>query len=97
MRLCERLVPSLQLTEDDFYAVIDTNLKGVCFCCKYAIPYMKQVGEGAIITVSSRAAFMPTNIAPIYCASKAAALSCDPSHRSRTRQRQHPRQHGYSQ
>ena len=71
----ERLIPSLQLTEDAFYAVIDTNLKGVCFCCKYAIPYMKQVGGGAIITVSSRAAFMPTNIAPIYCASKAAALS----------------------
>jgi meso-butanediol dehydrogenase / (S,S)-butanediol dehydrogenase / diacetyl reductase len=71
----ERLAPSLELTEADFYAVIDTNLKGVCFCCKYAIPYMKQAGGGAIVTVSSRAAFMPTNIAPIYCASKAAALS----------------------
>ena len=71
----ELLVSTLDLTETDFYEVIDTNLKGVCFCCKYAIPYMKQVGGGAIVTVSSRAAFMPTNIAPIYCASKAAALS----------------------
>lgn len=67
--------PTLELTEEEFDRIMAVNVKGVFFCCKYAIPYMKQVGGGSIVTVSSRAAFIPTNVAPIYCASKAAAWS----------------------
>ena len=67
--------PTTELTEAEFDEVMGTNVKGVFFCCKYAIPYMKQAGGGAIVTTSSRAAVIPTNVAPIYCASKAAALS----------------------
>jgi len=62
-----------ELTEEEFDYVMGVNVKGVFFCCKYAVPYMKQNGGGAIVTTSSRAAFIPTNVAPIYCASKAAA------------------------
>ena len=67
--------PTLELTEEEFDRVFAVNVKGVFFCCKHAIPYMKQAGGGSIVTVSSRAALIPTNVAPIYCASKAAAQS----------------------
>ena len=67
--------PTVELTEEEFDRVMGVNIKGVFFCCKHAIPHMKRAGGGAIVTTSSRAAFIPTNVAPIYCASKAAALS----------------------
>jgi NAD(P)-dependent dehydrogenase (short-subunit alcohol dehydrogenase family) len=67
--------PTVELTEEEFDQIMGVNIKGVFFCCKHAIPYMKQAGGGAIVTTSSRAAFIPTNVAPIYCASKAAAQS----------------------
>ena len=67
--------PTTELTEEEFDRVMAVNVKGVFFCCKYAIPYMKQAGGGSIVTTSSRAAFIPTNVAPIYCATKAAAAS----------------------
>ncbi len=67
--------PTVDLTEEEFDQVMGANVKGVFFCCKHAIPHMKRAGGGAIVTTSSRAAFIPTNVAPIYCASKAAALS----------------------
>jgi NAD(P)-dependent dehydrogenase (short-subunit alcohol dehydrogenase family) len=65
----------LDLTEEEFERVMGTNVKGVVFCCKHAIPYMKKAGGGAIVTVSSRAAFISTNAVPVYCASKGAAFS----------------------
>ena len=65
--------PTTELTEEEFDYVMGVNVKGVFFCCKHAVPYMKQSGGGAIVTTSSRAALIPTNVAPIYCASKAAA------------------------
>jgi meso-butanediol dehydrogenase / (S,S)-butanediol dehydrogenase / diacetyl reductase len=67
--------PTTELTEEEFDHMMAVNVKSVFFCCKYAIPYMKQVGGGSIVTTSSRAAFIPTNVAPIYCATKAAAAS----------------------
>lgn len=67
--------PTLDLTEEEFDRVMAVNVKGVFFCCKHAIAHMKRTGGGAIVTTSSRAAFIPTNVAPIYCASKAAAWS----------------------
>ncbi len=67
--------PTTELTEEEFDHVMAVNVKGVFFCCKYAIPYMKQIGGGSIVTTSSRTAFIPTNAAPIYCATKAAAAS----------------------
>jgi 3-oxoacyl-[acyl-carrier protein] reductase len=40
---------------DDFRAVIETNLGGAFYCCREAIPLMKQRGGGYIINVSSLA------------------------------------------
>jgi NAD(P)-dependent dehydrogenase (short-subunit alcohol dehydrogenase family) len=40
---------------EDFRAVIETNLCGVFYCCREAIPLMKQRGGGYIINISSLA------------------------------------------
>jgi meso-butanediol dehydrogenase / (S,S)-butanediol dehydrogenase / diacetyl reductase len=67
--------PTIELTEEEFDRVMAVNVKGTFFCCKYAIPHMKRVGGGSIVTISSRAAFIPTNVRPLYCATKGAAAS----------------------
>lgn len=40
---------------EDFRAVIETNLFGVFYCCREAIPRMKERGGGYIINISSLA------------------------------------------
>lgn len=40
---------------EDFRAVIETNLMGVFYCCREAIPEMKKRGGGYIINISSLA------------------------------------------
>ena len=40
---------------EDFRAVLETNLFGVFYCCREAIPLMKQRGGGYIINISSLA------------------------------------------
>ena len=67
----------LQLSGDDFDKIMAINVKGVFYCCKHAIPYMKQNGGGAIVTLSSRSAFIPfpSGCSVAYNASKAACLS----------------------
>lgn len=42
-----------EITEDDYDYIMDINLKGTFFMCKYAIPEMKKRGKGAIINVGS--------------------------------------------
>jgi len=55
---------------DDFRAVIETNLCGVFYCCRQAIPLMKQRGGGYIINVSSLAGANPHARMAAYNASK---------------------------
>ena len=55
---------------DDFRAVIETNLCGVFYCCREAIPLMKQRGGGYIINVSSLAGANPHARMAAYNASK---------------------------
>lgn len=43
----------VELAEEDWDRVLDTNLKGMYLACKYVIPYMLQQGSGAIVNVSS--------------------------------------------
>jgi NAD(P)-dependent dehydrogenase (short-subunit alcohol dehydrogenase family) len=46
----------VELSEEVWDKVIDTNLKSVFLTCKYALPYMEKQGSGAIVNVSSMAA-----------------------------------------
>ncbi len=50
--------------------ILDTNLKGMAFTCKYAIPVMRRQGGGAIINISSIAAVISHPLV-IYKLSKA--------------------------
>jgi NAD(P)-dependent dehydrogenase (short-subunit alcohol dehydrogenase family) len=47
----------LKVTEEEWDAVMNTNLKSILFMCKYAVPEMKKVGGGAIVNNASMAAF----------------------------------------
>lgn len=44
-----------EMAVDDFRAVLETNLFGVFYCCRQAIPLMRQRGGGYIINISSLA------------------------------------------
>ena len=44
-----------QMTVEDWQATIETNLSGVFYCCRAAIPLMKQRGGGYIINIGSLA------------------------------------------
>src|SRR5262249_42266498 len=60
----------VETSGDDFRAVIETNLCGVFYCCREAIPLMKQRGGGYIINVSSLAGANPHPRMAAYHASK---------------------------
>ncbi len=47
----------LMFVEEDWDAVMNTNLKSIVFLCRYAVPEMKKVGGGAIVNNASIAAF----------------------------------------
>ena len=47
--------PVDQLTPEDWDATIATNLSGVFYCCREAIPVMRQRGSGYIFNISSLA------------------------------------------
>ena len=51
--------------------MIDTNLTGVFFCCRAAIPHLKQRGGGWIVNISSLASQNPFAGGACYSATKA--------------------------
>jgi NAD(P)-dependent dehydrogenase (short-subunit alcohol dehydrogenase family) len=60
------------MSVDQWHQVIDTNLNGVFYCCRAAIPHMKTRGGGWIINISSLAGKNAFARGAAYCASKAA-------------------------
>ncbi|HTO83150.1 MAG TPA: SDR family oxidoreductase [Methylomirabilota bacterium] len=58
-------------TEAEWDRVIDVNLKGTFFMCRYAIPHLEKTG-GGIINISSDAGVIGSKGVAIYCASKGA-------------------------
>ena len=63
--------PALEITEDDWDAVVDTNLKGVFFCAQAAARTMIPRGSGRIINIASQLAIVSRPDRAAYCASKA--------------------------
>jgi len=59
------------MSMDDWRQVIDTNLSGVFYCTRAAIPEMKRRGGGWIINISSLAGKNAFAGGAAYCASKA--------------------------
>ena len=62
--------PLVDMAEEDWDRVIDTNLKGVWLCLKYEIPQMLKNGGGTIVNMASVAGLMGTPGAAHYGASK---------------------------
>jgi 3-oxoacyl-[acyl-carrier protein] reductase len=59
-----------EMSLDDWHAVIETNVNGVFYCTREALPRMKKRGGGYVINVSSLAGRNAFPGASAYCASK---------------------------
>ena len=66
-----RRQPALEVTEENWDAVMDTNLKGPFFCAQAASKPMIEKGFGRIINISSQLAVVAGENRAAYCASKA--------------------------
>lgn len=62
--------PVADMSLDDWHAVIETNVNGVFYCTREAIPRMRKRGGGYIFNVSSLAGRNAFPTAAAYCASK---------------------------
>lgn len=65
-----RRADAVDFTEEDWDAVIDTNLKSVFFLCQAAGRHMIQAGSGRIINIASMLTFQGGIRVPSYTASK---------------------------
>ena len=69
-------VPFLELRESDWDYVLDVNLKGSCFCAQAVAKRMVAAGRpGAIINLTSGAAYRGSPRGAHYCASKGGVVS----------------------
>jgi 3-oxoacyl-[acyl-carrier protein] reductase len=62
--------PVDQLSPEEWNSVIETNLSGVFYCCREAIPFMRRRGGGYIFNISSLAGVNPFAGGSAYNASK---------------------------
>ena len=67
--------PVEQTTDEDWARVIDTNLTGVFYCSRAAVPAMRAGGGGWIINIASLAGRNYFANASAYCASKAGLVA----------------------
>ena len=79
--------PVVDFDPDDWDAVLNSNLKAVYLCAKYALPSMLEQGSGQIVNVLSIAAKVPFEASSAYCAAKAGALALTKVLASEVRQR----------
>jgi NAD(P)-dependent dehydrogenase (short-subunit alcohol dehydrogenase family) len=68
------VVDTHELREEQWDSVLDINLKGAAFCCRYAIPHMLARGAGLILNIASVAAVEAIAHQSAYNASKAALV-----------------------
>ncbi len=66
----ENICPALEVTEDIWDAIIDTNLRGQFFCAQAAARHMLAIGGGSIINMGSVASAIGIATAVPYVSSK---------------------------
>jgi NAD(P)-dependent dehydrogenase (short-subunit alcohol dehydrogenase family) len=66
--------PAEEVTEADWDAVLDLNLKSAFFCSQAAARYMKERRSGKVIHISSQMAFVGYYKRSAYCSSKGGLL-----------------------
>lgn len=64
--------PTHEISEEEWDKVMGVNVKGVFFCTKHVIPFMKKSGSGSIINMSSIYGIVGAADLPPYHASKGA-------------------------
>jgi len=69
-----RVGPVETFPDEDYDLLIDVNLKGTHYTCKYAVPYFKKQKFGSIITLASVAAHIGQVAHANYCSTKAGVL-----------------------
>jgi len=69
LQICK---PIVETTSDDFDRVIDSNLKAVFMCMKFAHPLLAASGSGSVVNVSSVHAVATSRSISVYAASKGA-------------------------
>jgi len=71
-----KLVPTVEISEEEWDRIIDVNLKGPFLTCRAVIPIMKRQGKGHIVNIASIAARNGGTMAGVhYVASKGGVLS----------------------
>jgi NAD(P)-dependent dehydrogenase (short-subunit alcohol dehydrogenase family) len=68
------VMPISELSEEEWDAVIDTNLKGMFTLVKHAIPQMRAQGGGTIVTMGSEMGIVAVPESPAYNASKGGVI-----------------------
>jgi NAD(P)-dependent dehydrogenase (short-subunit alcohol dehydrogenase family) len=68
------VMPIEQLTEDEWDAVLTTNVKGMFTLVKHAVPHMIRQGGGNIVTLGSEMGIVAVPESPAYNASKGAVI-----------------------
>jgi NAD(P)-dependent dehydrogenase (short-subunit alcohol dehydrogenase family) len=66
--------PFTKGSDEEYYALTDTHIKGTWQCMKNQIPYIIQSGGGAIVNNSSAAGHVGQLMMPLYSACKHAML-----------------------
>jgi len=69
------LKPTLDVSEDEWEGLFDTNLTGVLRACQAFHAPLKASGRGRIINIASLGSFVAFHEVAAYCASKTAVLS----------------------
>ena len=62
--------PVVNFKDEDFETLIETNLRGIFFTCRYVLPSMIERKRGHIINIASIAGKVGSANRAVYCASK---------------------------
>ena len=69
-----RILNERKFGERHWDLTMSTNLKGLFFCCKYAIPAMLRSGGGSIVNITSQAGLRGYGMSLPYAVSKAGVI-----------------------
>jgi NAD(P)-dependent dehydrogenase (short-subunit alcohol dehydrogenase family) len=70
-----RRIPTIQVSEEDWTAVLDLNLTGMFRACQSFYEPLKKSGRGRVINIASLASFVGLKDVAAYNASKAGVLA----------------------
>ena len=68
-------IPALNITETDWDAVMNVNLKGLFFATQRVLPVMLKQGKGKIINIASTLGAVGSQDRAIYCAAKGGVIN----------------------